>query len=128
MLLTYPTERDAMGSDEYHPLTHKGSNFSVNGGIGYTVVDSIDTMHIMGLNDEYVRARRWVEQSLSFDKEGSFSTFEVRSCSSILSYVKADHTDYDPCSRRSSFSVHSHPGQAIRPSRHRARRSPPPSL
>ncbi len=69
-----------MGSDEYHPLTHKGSNFSVNGGIGYTVVDSIDTMHIMGLNDEYARARRWVEQNLSFDKEGSFSTFEVRSC------------------------------------------------
>ncbi|KAK0487864.1 glycoside hydrolase [Armillaria novae-zelandiae] len=70
-------ERDAMGSDEYHPLTHTGSNFSAHGGMGYTIVDSIDTMYIMGLNKEYTRARRWVEQSLSFDKEGSFSTFET---------------------------------------------------
>ncbi|KAK0474464.1 glycoside hydrolase, partial [Armillaria luteobubalina] len=77
MLLTYLTERDAMGSDEYHPLTHTGSNFSAHGGMGYTVVDSIDTMYIMGLTDEYARARRWVEESLSFDKEGSFSTFET---------------------------------------------------
>ncbi|KAK0457421.1 glycoside hydrolase [Desarmillaria tabescens] len=62
-------ERDAMGADEYHPLTHKGSNFSVDGGMGYTTC----RLH----RHDYARARRWVEQSLSFDKEGLFSTFET---------------------------------------------------
>ncbi|KAF8920792.1 glycoside hydrolase [Mucidula mucida] len=70
-------ERDAMGSDEYHPISHSGSNISSNGGIGYTVVDALDTMYIMGLQDDYTRARKWVKDKLSFDREGTFSTFET---------------------------------------------------
>ena len=66
-----------MGADEYHPISHQGTNLTEAGGIGYTVVDSLDTMMIMGLDDEVVRARKWVEEKLSFDKDGSFSTFEV---------------------------------------------------
>lgn len=71
-------ERDAMGDDEYHPLSHRGSNLTQAGGIGYTVVDSIDTMLIMGLRDEYQRARKWVQDHLSFDRDAKFSTFEAR--------------------------------------------------
>lgn len=67
-----------MGDDEYHPLSHRGSNLTKAGGIGYTVVDSIDTMLIMGLQDEYQRARNWVQNHLSFDRDADFSTFEVR--------------------------------------------------
>lgn len=67
-----------MGDDEYHPLSRKGSNLTKAGGIGYTVVDSIDTMLIMGLDDEYERARKWVQNHLSFERDAAFSTFEVR--------------------------------------------------
>jgi len=70
-------EKDAMGDDEYHPISHIGSNLTKAGGIGYTVADSIDTMVIMGLEDEYQRARAWVADKLSFDRDGNFSTFEV---------------------------------------------------
>ncbi|KAK0200947.1 glycoside hydrolase family 47 protein [Desarmillaria ectypa] len=70
-------ERDAMGSDEYHPISRNGSNLTDAGGIGYTVIDSIDTMLIMGLNDDYARARTWVADKLSFETNGSFSTFET---------------------------------------------------
>ncbi|EKM84273.1 hypothetical protein AGABI1DRAFT_117691 [Agaricus bisporus var. burnettii JB137-S8] len=70
-------ERDAMGADEYHPISHEGTNLTEAGGIGYTVVDSLDTMLIMGLYDEYHRARRWVNQKLTFDVNGNFSTFET---------------------------------------------------
>jgi len=66
-----------MGADEYHPISHEGSNLTEAGGIGYTVVDTIDTMLLMGLDDEYLRARSWVEHKLSFDRDASFSTFEV---------------------------------------------------
>ncbi|KAJ7745983.1 glycoside hydrolase [Mycena metata] len=73
-------ERDAMGSDEYHPISHRGQNLSHSGGIGYTVVDALDTMLLMGLHDEYSRASDWVRNSLSFERDGRtrcFNTFEV---------------------------------------------------
>ncbi|TCD70096.1 mannosyl-oligosaccharide alpha-1,2-mannosidase [Steccherinum ochraceum] len=70
-------ERDALGADEYHPISHKGTNLSEAGGIGYTIVDSIDTMQIMGLEEEYARARLWVEEKLDFERDGRFNTFEL---------------------------------------------------
>ncbi|KAJ8502607.1 hypothetical protein ONZ45_g11607 [Pleurotus djamor] len=70
-------ERDAMGDDEYHPISMKGTNLTSAGGIGYTVVDSLDSLLIMGLTDEYTRARRWVDTKLSFDRDAKFNTFET---------------------------------------------------
>ncbi|KDQ62916.1 glycoside hydrolase family 47 protein [Jaapia argillacea MUCL 33604] len=70
-------ERDAMGDDEYHPISHKGSNLTEAGGIGYTVVDSIDTMLIMGLDEEYQRAREWIKTKMTLDRDANFNTFET---------------------------------------------------
>ena len=70
-------ERDAMGNDEYHPLSKKGSNLTDSGGIGYAIIDSIDTMLIMGLEKEYNTARKWIANELSFDHDGNFNTFET---------------------------------------------------
>lgn len=67
-----------MGADEYHPISKNGSNLTEAGGIGYTVVDSIDSLLILGLDEEYQRARTWVETKLDFEKDGNFNTFEVR--------------------------------------------------
>jgi hypothetical protein len=67
-----------MGNDEYHPFSQRGTNLTKAGGIGYTIVDSIDTMLIMGLHDEYQRARTWIQDELFFDRDANFSTFEVR--------------------------------------------------
>lgn len=67
-----------MGDDEYHPIGHSGTNLTDAGGIGYTVVDSIDTMLLMGLDEEYERARKWVAEQLSFERDANFNTFEVR--------------------------------------------------
>ncbi|KAF5385358.1 hypothetical protein D9615_001018 [Tricholomella constricta] len=70
-------KRDAMGDDEYHPISQKGSNLSQAGGIGYTVIDSIDTMLLMSLDQEHARARSWVANKLSFERDGNFNTFET---------------------------------------------------
>lgn len=70
-------ERDAMGSDEYHPIEKKGSNLTEAGGIGYFIVDSIDTMQIMGLQEEYESARNWVANKQTFERDGKFNTFET---------------------------------------------------
>ncbi|KAG8709171.1 mannosyl-oligosaccharide alpha-1,2-mannosidase [Ceratobasidium sp. 394] len=79
-------ERDAFGADEYHPLGQKGSNLTAAGGIGYTIVDSLDTIILMQqqgyeFDGEYERARNWVQDTLSFDRDANFNTFEVSSIS-----------------------------------------------
>ena len=76
-------ERDAMGDDEYHPLSHQGSNLTTAGGVGYTIVDALDTMLIMGLHDEYIRARDWVAHDMNLDRDANFNTFEVCLCCKI---------------------------------------------
>jgi hypothetical protein len=81
-------ERDAMGSDEYHPISQNGSNLTEAGSIGYMVVDVLDTLQIMGLEQEYARARTWVA-NLSFDRDGEYSTFEVCHCRDIHISVNA---------------------------------------
>jgi hypothetical protein len=70
-------ERDAMGNDEYHPIGKSGSNLTDSGGVGYFIIDSIDTMQVMGLQEEYSRAREWISSELRFDRGGNLNTFEV---------------------------------------------------
>ncbi|AQK45938.1 Mannosyl-oligosaccharide 12-alpha-mannosidase MNS1 [Zea mays] len=47
------------------------------GGLGATLVDSLDTLYIMGLKDEFQKARDWVAESLDFDKDYDASVFET---------------------------------------------------
>ncbi|EJU02677.1 hypothetical protein DACRYDRAFT_21697 [Dacryopinax primogenitus] len=70
-------ETDAFGSDEYHPISHTGSNLSTDGGVGYMIVDALDTLVMMGLDEEYKRARTWIEKDLSWDRGGGVNLFEV---------------------------------------------------
>jgi hypothetical protein len=78
-----------MGDDEYHPLEQSGSNLTEAGGIGYMIVDVIDSLQIMGLDDEYSRARTWVSEKLSFERDDDFSTFEVcLSCKKSVTYIR----------------------------------------
>ncbi|KAG6823161.1 hypothetical protein H0H87_001747, partial [Tephrocybe sp. NHM501043] len=79
-------ERDAMGDDNYHPISKTGTNLTDAGGIGYTVIDSLDTIQLMGLDSEYARARKWIANSLSFDRDGNFNTFEA----SLLALIRLD--------------------------------------
>ena len=54
-----------------------GSNLTSAGGVGYNIVDSLDSLLIMGLIPEYKRARDWCRDKLDFDKDAEFNTFEV---------------------------------------------------
>ncbi|KAG2004374.1 mannosyl-oligosaccharide 1,2-alpha-mannosidase [Coprinopsis cinerea AmutBmut pab1-1] len=89
-------ERDAYGYDNYHPISRKGSNLSKSGGIGYMIVDVIDSLQIMNLTSEYARAREWVANELSFERDDSFNTFEttIRVLGGLLSAYHL--SDEDP--------------------------------
>ncbi|KAG0028529.1 hypothetical protein BGZ81_004645 [Podila clonocystis] len=71
-------KRDAWGKDEYHPISQKGSNMLQNGeGFGFTIVDSLDTILLMGLEDEFQEARAWVVDHLNFDQDAEVNLFET---------------------------------------------------
>ena len=65
----------AWGSDEVRPQS--GTAQDNWAGLGMTLVDSLDTLWIMGLTDEFNKARDWVASSLNFDKAASVSVFET---------------------------------------------------
>lgn len=57
----------AWGENELRPLSKIGHSRSVFGRarIGATIVDCIDTLHIMGLMDEFELARNWIATSFN---------------------------------------------------------------
>lgn len=41
------------------------------------IVDSLDSLLVLGLEDEYSRTRDWVRDALDFDRDAEYNTFEV---------------------------------------------------
>ncbi|KAJ7962682.1 alpha-1,2-Mannosidase [Quillaja saponaria] len=68
-------EKYAWGQDELQPQSKNGVNSF--GGLGATLVDSLDTLYIMGLHEQFQKAREWVANSLDFNKDYDASVFET---------------------------------------------------
>ncbi|CAL8106969.1 unnamed protein product [Orchesella dallaii] len=64
----------AWGQDHLRPISKTGQDWF---GLGLTLIDSLDTMYIMGLQKEYFEARDWVDNSLSFDVNRNVNLFET---------------------------------------------------
>lgn len=64
----------AWGHDNLKPISMGYSDWF---GLGLTLVDSLDTLYIMDLQDEYDEARAWVEKYLKFDINREVNLFEV---------------------------------------------------
>ena len=64
-----------MGWDEIRPLSGAGHNFW--GGLGMMVVESLETIYIMNLEDEFNEAREWVASSLVLGIDHYTSVFET---------------------------------------------------
>lgn len=83
-------EEHAFGADELAPITGVAKH-DVWGNIACSLVDGLDTLWIMGLKDEFARARDYVADKLSFEhlgQNGAFlSVFEttIREVGGLLS-------------------------------------------
>lgn len=62
----------AWGKDFLNPLDRSGSNV-FSGGL--TISDSLDTMWIMGLKEEFERSKNWIKDN--FRMSGTYSIFEI---------------------------------------------------
>ena len=66
----------AWGKDEVNPLSHTGTANYFD--LGLTLVDSLDTMWLMGLTDEFRKAKDWVMTTMDIERnQHSVSLFET---------------------------------------------------
>ena len=72
--------RYGWGKNELRPVSKRGHSASVFGSspMGATVVDALDTLYIMGMNEEFERGKKWVEENLDMNQlSGDVSVFET---------------------------------------------------
>ncbi|CAB3987590.1 Mannosyl-oligosaccharide 1,2-alpha-mannosidase IB [Paramuricea clavata] len=67
------------GQNELKPISKMGHSANIFGSqsMGATIVDAMDTLYIMGLEDEFKKGRDWIASNLSFDKSMTVSVFEI---------------------------------------------------
>lgn len=87
------------GYDEYKPVSKKGRNM-VEGGMGWTIVDALDTMILMNLTSRVQHARHWIHNSLRYDQDHDVNTFEttIRMLGGLLSahYLSTNYPNLAP--------------------------------
>jgi len=64
----------AWGNDHLLPISRTSDNWF---GVGLTIIDSLDTLLLMGLEDEYNEAFRWIETDLQFHINKDVNCFEM---------------------------------------------------
>jgi len=62
------------GQDELLPLSNRCGNWL---GAGLTVIDSLSTLWIMGMHEEFDRAKTWIQEELTFNFSKDISFFET---------------------------------------------------
>lgn len=69
----------AWGANELKPISKRGHSANIfgNSKMGATIVDSLDTLHLMGLTEEFNKATEWVKNSFKFDAGADVSVFEI---------------------------------------------------
>lgn len=68
----------AWGKDDLKPWSNSSQTSLGNVHLGLTIVDSLDTLYLMGMKEEFEKGAEWVLNELDFDKEPSIvSLFET---------------------------------------------------
>lgn len=82
----------AWGHDHLRPISKSAQNWF---GLGLTIVDSLDTMLIMGLQDEFNEARDWIGTKLQFGINKDVNLFEttIRVLGGLLSAYHLSNED-----------------------------------
>jgi len=70
-------EKYAWGYDEYHPVTKNGRMMVPPTGLGWIIVDALDTLMLMNMTTQLMRARDWISTTLTYDLDHDVNTFET---------------------------------------------------
>ncbi len=95
-------EKHAWGFDELLPLSGQGTDYL--GGFGCLILDSLDTLWLMGFKDQFFRARDWVRDHLDFHKDTNVSMYSiVWNNNFILISLRCTHRVFIYCRRNRAF-------------------------
>lgn len=87
------------GWDEYKPHSKASRNMTPKG-MGWIIIDALDTMMMMNLTSELAHAREWLATSLTYDQNHDVSVFEttIRMLGGLLSahYLSSTFPDMAP--------------------------------
>lgn len=86
----------AWGKDQIKPISGGFESFPLkNHHLGLSLIEALDTLWVMGLDDEFQEGVEWVKHELDFDVDGEVSVFEtsIRLVGGLLS---AFHACGDP--------------------------------
>ena len=64
----------AWGKDELKPVSRTSYEWL---GLGTTLIDSLDTLWLMGLVEEFAEARQWVAEKLELNQSRVVNLFDV---------------------------------------------------
>lgn len=72
--------------DVYHPISKTGNQMTTTG-MGWIIVDALDTLMIMNLTSRLSHAREWISTSLNYNQDSEVNTFEttIRMLGGLLS-------------------------------------------
>jgi hypothetical protein len=73
-------EKYAWGENELRPVSRVGHSAGIFGSstkLGATIVDGLDTIYLMGFEEEYQRGREWILKNLNLNVDAEFSAFEI---------------------------------------------------
>ncbi|KAK3336476.1 endoplasmic reticulum mannosyl-oligosaccharide 1,2-alpha-mannosidase [Cercophora scortea] len=94
-------ERYAWGHDEFHPISKTGRHMAPKG-LGWIIIDSLDTLMLMNLTSRLTHARQWLSTELTWDQDQDVNTFEttIRMLGGLLSahYLSTEFPDMAPIS------------------------------
>ncbi|KAH6608639.1 mannosyl-oligosaccharide 1 [Trichoderma cornu-damae] len=92
-------ERYAWGKDEFHPISKNGKNMAPKG-LGWIIIDSLDTLMLMNLTSRLQHAREWLSTSLTWEQDQDVNTFEttIRMLGGLLSahYLSTEYPTLAP--------------------------------
>lgn len=84
------------GYDEFHPIAKTGRMMAPKG-LGWIIIDSLDTMMLMNLTSRLTHAREWISTSLTWEQDQDVNTFEttIRMLGGLLSahYLSTEYPD-----------------------------------
>lgn len=88
-----------IGYDEYRPISKTGKNMAPKG-LGWIIIDALDTMMLMNLTSRVQHAREWLTNSLTWDQDQDVNTFEttIRMLGGLLSahYLSNEYPQLAP--------------------------------
>ncbi|WP_227380506.1 glycoside hydrolase family 47 protein [Haladaptatus halobius] len=86
----------AFGHDRLKPLSETYDEFFLEDeSLGLTIIESLDTMYLMGLDEELSIAVEWIEENLTFDYDQEIQVFEatIRLVGGLIAGYKATENE-----------------------------------